>query len=158
MLSPIFPELFLFPDFVFKMVSNVKLNFSPDNRSCPTFGLASVLMLIPISPDLVLFQDFEFRTSLGTSVLHIQCKWLHVISNFKSLTGLSMYSIEYFVFHVIFLLYTEKINVITLQQMRSIWIKSYHYHHSHIKQSTIQYHNHFITLHILLCSWSVYQR
>ena len=38
----------------------------PDTWSCPTLGLASVLMLRPISPELVLFLDF--RTSLGTSV------------------------------------------------------------------------------------------
>ena len=30
----------------------------PDTWSCPTLGLASVLMLIPISPELVLFLDF----------------------------------------------------------------------------------------------------
>ena len=30
----------------------------PDTWSCPTFGLASVLMLRPISPELVLFLDF----------------------------------------------------------------------------------------------------
>ena len=41
----------------------------PDTWSCPTFGLASVLMLRPISPELVLFLDLGFRTSLGTSVL-----------------------------------------------------------------------------------------
>ena len=40
-----------------------------DTWSCPTLGLASVLMLRPISPELVLFPDFEFRTSLGSSVL-----------------------------------------------------------------------------------------
>ena len=32
----------------------------PDTWSCPTLGLASVLMLIPISPELVLFPDFWF--------------------------------------------------------------------------------------------------
>ena len=41
----------------------------PETWSCPTLGLASVLMLRPISPELVLFPDFEFRASLGTSVL-----------------------------------------------------------------------------------------
>ena len=30
----------------------------PDTWSCPTLGLASVLMLRPISPELVLFLDF----------------------------------------------------------------------------------------------------
>ena len=30
----------------------------PDILSCPTLGLASVLMLSPISPELVLFPDF----------------------------------------------------------------------------------------------------
>ena len=41
----------------------------PDTWSCPTFGLARVLMLRPISPELVTdFRTFEFRTSLGTSV------------------------------------------------------------------------------------------
>ena len=30
----------------------------PDTWSCPTLGLASVLMLRPISPELVLFPDF----------------------------------------------------------------------------------------------------
>ena len=30
----------------------------PDTWSCPTFGLASVLMLRPMSPELVLFLDF----------------------------------------------------------------------------------------------------
>ena len=43
-----------------------------DYWSCPTFGLASVLMLRPISPELVLFPDFEFRPSRGTSVLLLQ--------------------------------------------------------------------------------------
>ena len=32
--------------------------YSPDTWSCPTLGLASVLMLRPISPELVLFLDF----------------------------------------------------------------------------------------------------
>ena len=62
----------------------------PDTLSCPTLGLACVLMLIPFLPGLVLFLEFEligvlrhiqryfshvcdctdvqFRTSLGTSV------------------------------------------------------------------------------------------
>ena len=30
----------------------------PDTWSCPTFGLASVLMLRPVSPELVVFPDF----------------------------------------------------------------------------------------------------
>ena len=64
----------------------------PDTWSCPTLGLACVLMSRPISPELVLSPDFwisntpryfsfalswtchvyglfEFRTSLGTSIL-----------------------------------------------------------------------------------------
>ena len=32
--------------------------YSPDSWSCPTLGLASVLMLRPISPELVMFPDF----------------------------------------------------------------------------------------------------
>ena len=48
----------------------------PDTRSCPTLGLASVLMLRPISPELVFFWTFEFRTSLGTSVFLLQMRLL----------------------------------------------------------------------------------
>ena len=40
----------------------------PDTWSCPTFGLACILMSRPISPEPVLFPDFEFRTFCGTSV------------------------------------------------------------------------------------------
>ena len=43
--------------------------YSPDTWSCPTLGLAYVLMFGSISPKHVLFPDFEFRTSFGTSVL-----------------------------------------------------------------------------------------
>ena len=39
----------------------------PDTWSCPTLGLACVLMTRPISPELVLSPDF--RISLGTSLL-----------------------------------------------------------------------------------------
>ena len=39
----------------------------PDTWSCPTLGLACVLMSRPIPSELVLFPDF--RTSLGTSLL-----------------------------------------------------------------------------------------
>ena len=39
----------------------------PDTWSCPTLGLACVLMSRPISPELVL--TFEFRTPLGASLL-----------------------------------------------------------------------------------------
>ena len=41
----------------------------PDTWSCPTLGLACVLMSRPISPELVLSPDFWFRTPLGTSLL-----------------------------------------------------------------------------------------
>ena len=37
---------------------NTNLQAPPDTWSCPTLGLASVLMLRPISPELVLFLDF----------------------------------------------------------------------------------------------------
>ena len=41
----------------------------PDTWSCPTLGLACVLMSRPVSPELVLSPTFEFRTPLGTSLL-----------------------------------------------------------------------------------------
>ena len=40
----------------------------PDTWSCPTLGLACVLMSRPISPELVLSLDFWIWTSLGTSL------------------------------------------------------------------------------------------
>ena len=46
----------------------------PDTWSCPTLGLACVLMSRPISPELIFFPDLEFRPSLGASVLLIKYK------------------------------------------------------------------------------------
>ena len=54
----------------------------PDTLSCPTLGLASVLMLRQISPGLVLSPDF--RTSLGTSVLPSSQLWYILDRNLKS--------------------------------------------------------------------------
>ena len=43
----------------YKVLKNVFARFSPpDTWSCPTFGLACVLMSRPISPELVLSPDF----------------------------------------------------------------------------------------------------
>ena len=53
----------------------------PDTWSCPTLGLASVLMLRPISPELACFRNFEFRTSLGTSFLLCRFSMKPVLSN-----------------------------------------------------------------------------
>ena len=47
-----------------------------DTWSCPTLGLACVLMSRPISPELVLFRTLEFRTSLGTSLLLANNIWI----------------------------------------------------------------------------------
>ena len=41
----------------------------PDTWSCPTLGLACVLMSRPISPELVLSPDFWISNTLGTSLL-----------------------------------------------------------------------------------------
>ena len=55
----------------------------PDTWSCPTLGLACVLMLRPISPDLVLFPDFEFRTSQSV-LLIILIFWINRITTTKA--------------------------------------------------------------------------
>ena len=59
----------------------------PDTWSCPTLGLASVLVLRPISHEFVLFPDFKFRTSLNSSVFfsnkNAQFWWQH--AKFKQL-------------------------------------------------------------------------
>ena len=44
--------------------------------SCPTLGLACVLMSRPISPNLSCLRTFEFRTPLGTSLLPSTCLFL----------------------------------------------------------------------------------
>ena len=45
----------------------------PDTWSCPTLGLACVLMSRPIFLNLSCLRTFEFRTSLGTSLLLRSC-------------------------------------------------------------------------------------
>ena len=58
----------------------------PDTWSCPTLGLATVLMLRPISPNLNLscFGTFEFRTSLGTSYLLVDnASFMYLIFKIK---------------------------------------------------------------------------
>ena len=54
----------------------------PDTWSCPTLGLACVLMSRPISPNLSCFRTFEFRTSRGTSVL----LWLNLLVTIATCT------------------------------------------------------------------------
>ena len=62
----------------------------PDTWSCPTFGLASVLMLRPISPELVLFRTFELRTSLGTSFLLLSYYWLNMVLVRRNVIGMGL--------------------------------------------------------------------
>ena len=57
----------------------------PDTWSCPTLGLASVLMLRPITPEFVLFRTFELRTSFSTSVLLISPKQRISIRPYQSM-------------------------------------------------------------------------
>ena len=46
----------------------------PDTWSCPTLGLASVLMLRPISPELVLFLDFWVSNIPRYFCFRLTCK------------------------------------------------------------------------------------
>ena len=61
----------------------------PDTWSCPTLGLASVLMLRPISPELVLFLDFwvsNIPRYFCFCILTLDQQWFPYRSDFPSIS------------------------------------------------------------------------